>query len=84
MTGGRATQLRARFPLAFGSQMRVIWLVTNASLPLVDLADDADAELQTQLREQHVHADGLCRWHEAHGDDGSLWLVVDVAVRPND
>jgi hypothetical protein len=72
----RSTQLRASF-LQPGGHLRVVWWVSDIGHPLVDLTDDARADLADVLVDRHVQIDGPERWHVADSDS-STWLVLDL------
>lgn len=77
---GRATQRRADFLTKFGSELRVAWFVTNASLTLDALVDDAEVDLPDVLFRRCVQVSGAYCWHTVTGPEGSHWLFVDVPV----
>jgi len=82
MTGARATQIRATF-LQPGGNLRVVWWVSNAALPLDQLAEDAERDLRDLLVDEHIElVEAPLAWHRAEGERHSTWLVLDAVVRP--
>ena len=75
----RATQMRARF-LQTGGHLRVVWWISNTSLRLDELVDDASDDLRDVLVDTSTEATSNTSWHVADAD-GSSWLVADLDVR---
>jgi hypothetical protein len=77
-TGARATQLRARFVQPAG-QLLVVWWISNTSLRLDELVDDARDELRDVLVDEHLQL-GREAWHVAENGDGTSWLVLEASA----
>jgi len=76
VNGKRATQLRARF-LQPGGHLRVVWWISNTSLRLDELVDDAAPDLRDVLVDLRLTLATAESWHVA-ASDGASWLVVDA------
>ena len=75
MTRERSTQLRARFPMP-GGRLRVVWWISNPTLSLDELVEDATDDLRDVLVDEHLQLVGHEAWHIT-----SRWtLVVDLDV----
>jgi hypothetical protein len=75
MTGARSTQLRARF-VQPGGHLRVVWWISNTSLRLDELVDDATPDVADVLVELRLQLAGPAAWHVEN--DGESRLVLDV------
>lgn len=74
--GDRSTQLRAKF-VKPGGHLTVVWWISNVSLRLDELVDDAADDLRDLLVDLRLTLASAETWRVADAD-GSSWLVLDA------